>query len=116
MLSRWRGWPESEKPAGWITSGVLPLAIAAGCGGGPRHHHAEIRDLVYQPAALRVAVGDTVTWDNRDIVPHTVTLEPGGSPDEVAPGAAITVVITEAGAQRYWCRYHPLMTATIEAR
>lgn len=102
--------------ARWIVSGAVPLAIAMACGGGPRHHQARIRDLVYQPAVLRVAVGDTITWYNHDIVPHTVTLEQGGTPDEVAAGAAITLVITGPGPHQYHCRYHPTMIATIEVR
>ncbi len=87
-----------------------------GCGGEARHHQAGIRDLVYQPAVLRVAVGDTITWFNHDIVPHTVTLDQGEAPDEVAPGAAITLVIAGPGPHRYYCRYHPTMIATIEVR
>jgi len=98
-----------------IASGVVPLAIAT-CGPAPRHRQVEIRDLTYQPPVLTAAMGDTVTWTNHDIVPHTVTLEQGGGTDEVAAGATLTLVIASRGTLQYRCRYHPTMTAQLDVR
>src|SRR5204862_476961 len=46
---------------------VLLLAAAS------RTHTVEIRGMEFHPAELTVAVGDTIVWINRDIVPHTAT-------------------------------------------
>lgn len=84
---------------------------------GPGGHRVIIEDLVYRPRELAVAVGDSVTWINRDIVPHTVTLAGGRSgPDTIGPGEEITIVMSESGKTRYVCRYHPAMAGILEVR
>jgi len=36
-------------------------------------HIIEIRDFVFSPISVEVKAGDTITWTNFDIVPHTAT-------------------------------------------
>jgi len=94
---------------------VLALAgIAAGGRSAPRHVRVELRELSFHPERLRLAPGDTVTWINRDLVPHTVT-GPPGRPDsgEIPPGGRFTLAVTSALGGRYVCRYHPAMTANL---
>lgn len=80
----------------------------------------EIRGFEYRPAVLRVVPGDTVRWTNHDIVPHTVTEAEVGTVDrwdsgQIAAGESYTKVIAAADLGSYYCRYHPTMTATLEA-
>jgi len=92
-------------------------ALAAACRGpapAPRHHQVTIEGLAFSPSALAVHPGDTVTWTNRDIVPHTAT-GPDGRWDSgyLAAGAGYTVVIEASGTGEYRCAYHPTMTGTL---
>ena len=78
-------------------------------------HAVLIEDFVFDPEALPVRAGDTVTWTNRDIVPHTVTAENGSwDSGEIAPGATWTMAITAETAGSYFCGYHPEMRSRLE--
>lgn len=93
------------------------------------HHRVDIRSLAFEPARADVSPGDTVTWTNRDIVPHTVTgrgADPGqpgsGSTDpwtsdRLDPGESFTLVVGEGtDSLPYLCQYHPTMTGTLVGR
>ncbi|MGE0354113.1 MAG: plastocyanin/azurin family copper-binding protein [Gemmatimonadales bacterium] len=97
-----------------LLTGVL--GAATGCAGAARHD-VVIADLEFTPRQIVVAVGDTVVWTNRDVVPHTVTL-PGdaGDGDEIGAGRTIRRVMTRADTVHYRCRYHPGMTGTVVVR
>lgn len=77
----------------------------------------EIRQHQYQPSALTVSVGSTVTWVNHDEDVHTVT-----SSNEAFTSRGIDTDETfshtfmKPGTYQYFCRLHPLMTATINVK
>lgn len=101
-----------------VLAAVLGIAGAAACAPATRaHHHVEIAGLVFRPGALTVAPGDTVSWINRDIVPHTATAREGRwDSGEIPAGGSFTLVVGEPGELRYYCRYHPDMTAALSSR
>ena len=71
--------------------------------------------MAFDPPTFRAMAGDTITWVTRDPVPHTVTAADGAwDSGELLRGESFTTVLTETGSVAYSCRYHPLMTATIE--
>jgi len=77
-----------------------------------------IENFVYSPAALTIAVGDTVTWTNMDEAPHTVTVTSG--PEKFASptlqkGETFTHTFTKAGTYQYYCAVHPDMKASVTA-
>jgi plastocyanin len=79
----------------------------------------------YSPNPIDAAVGDTVTWTNRDATPHTVTSGENGQPDGrfdsspnfnplMAPGQTFSHTFTEeAGQYPYYCALHPNMGGTV---
>ena len=70
--------------------------------------------MAFEPATLEVAPGDTVTWINQDIVPHTVTgAGERWDSGELAPEGRFIWVVTAEGPMRYECRYHPMMTGEL---
>jgi plastocyanin len=96
---------------------VVAAAIAALSCSGPKgaaagRHAVEIREFTFQPDTLRVAVGDTVIWANRDVVPHTATSEVWDS-GALERGSTWEVVATAADTTGYVCTLHPAMTATL---
>lgn len=105
--------------AGRLVGVVLLIAVGlAACAREhrPALHRVTIRQFRYEPARLAVAVGDTVEWVNRDIVPHTATettrrwdsgdLPPGGGAGRVVPD--------RVGGYAYTCAYHPTMSGHLE--
>ena len=92
---------------------IFAALIALAACGAPGSHTVAIRDFAYQPPVLSVAPGDTVTWTNADIVPHTVTFADASGPDHVDAGDTWQRVVTAGDTLRYWCRYHPAMTGVL---
>ena len=72
-----------------------------------------IDQLAFAPAEARAKVGDTVEWDNRDVVAHTATDTHGEWRIEIAPGKRARLVLKKAGTVDYFCEYHPNMTGRL---
>ena len=73
-------------------------------GGGLGTAHAQegaavsIVDFAFDPAAVEVPVGATVTWTNTGAAPHTATASDGTfDSGELAPGASFSHTFTAAG-------------------
>jgi len=74
---------------------------------------------------INVTIGDTVTWTNHDVIPHTVTSGTGPSdPNKgkefdsglstlLQPGKTFSHKFTRAGEFPYFCQLHPAMTGTV---
>lgn len=78
-----------------------------------RAHRIEMKDVAFAPAQVSARAGDSVAWDNADIVAHTATSEAGGFDVDVPPGGKGSTVMTRPGTFSYTCRYHPNMTGRI---
>lgn len=71
-----------------------------------------MQQFAFTPAAVTVRVGATVTWINRDTVPHSVTSTDGGfDSGPIEPGKAFEW--TASKSVTYHCVYHPSMTGSI---
>ena len=74
----------------------------------------KIDNFSFGPAALTVSVGTTVTWINRDDIPHTVV-----SNDKVFKSKVLdtdekfSYTFTKAGEFPYFCSIHPKMTGKV---
>jgi plastocyanin len=74
----------------------------------------EISNNAFIPDQLNVAPGTTVTFANRDNVPHTATSDNKlFDSGELAPGASYPVVLDGAGTVTYHCKLHPEMRGSI---
>lgn len=73
-----------------------------------------IRDFAFQPGELRIRVGETVSWTNDDLVPHSITSDDGRFDSGLlAPGEGYSRRFEEAGRYPYHCTPHPFMKAVI---
>lgn len=80
-------------------------------------HVIEIFGLKFVPDNVDAQPGDTVTWVNRDIVPHTATGRDGSwDTGTLAKNESTSIVVAEGMASAYFCRFHPNMTATITTK
>jgi plastocyanin len=79
----------------------------------------DIQDFMFVPDPIRIRVGQTVRWTNRDEVPHTTTSGQPGSPDDrwdsdiLYQGEAYEQRFDEAGRFPYYCKVHPNMLGTV---
>ena len=95
---------------------VVALCAAAVVAAPPTPATAEVTvdNFSFSPAELKVAVGTTVTWTNRDDIPHTVV-----STDKVFKSRVLdseekySFTFTTAGSYAYFCSIHPKMTARV---
>ena len=74
----------------------------------PTTHVALPRSYRFEPAAIVVEPGATVTWTNEDDFPHTVHLLDGSERTIDLPiGASGSLAFDEPGTYYYECSIHP---------
>ena len=81
-----------------------------------RTHRIDMKTVSFVPAQVTVSVGDTLEWDNSDIVAHTATSKEGGFDVNVLPGRKGSTVVKAPGTLNYVCRYHPNMKGQIAVK
>jgi plastocyanin len=107
-----------------ISTTTTMLAYAAEIAADVTQASSSKTTNAYSPNPINAAVGDTVTWINRDSTPHTVTSGQNGQPDGrfdsspnfnplMAPAATFSHTFTEAGEYPYYCALHPNMIGTV---
>jgi plastocyanin len=89
---------------------------ASGPSGKPTTHTVVVENLRFAPEALEIRRGDTVVWENRDLVPHTATAEGHFDSGNIAPKAAWRHRFDAAGTLVVVCRYHPTMKAQVTVK
>jgi plastocyanin len=87
------------------------LPLSAGQASSP----VQIDNFVFSPARLVVKAGTTVTWTNRDDIPHAVASKtPGQFKSKVLDtDESYSFTFATPGEYSYFCSLHPHMTGTI---
>jgi plastocyanin len=78
--------------------------------------NAEIKidNFSFGPQTVTVPVGATVTWTNRDDIPHTVVSTEGVFKSKVRDtDEKFSYTFTKAGTYPYYCSVHPKMTGLV---
>ena len=84
-------------------------AYAAG-----KEHVVEIQDFEFVPDNLIVRAGDTITWVNQDLAPHTATAVDGSwDTGELTKGQSATLQVSKDMVLDYYCVFHPHMEASL---
>jgi amicyanin len=89
-------------------------SFAAGAQQKPDMTEVKIDNFSFGPAELKVAVGTTVTWTNRDDIPHTAV-----STDKVFKSKVLdtdekfSFTFSKPGTYEYFCSIHPKMTGKV---
>ena len=77
-------------------------------------HVIVIDAMEFKPRTLEVRVGDTVTWTNKDMFPHTaVSSKPAIKSPEIGSGKSWSMVVRSRGDFDYICTLHPTMKARL---
>lgn len=98
----------------WIFSGVLLYLIVQNAESAESsfkltQHNIEISGFAFVPKQLEVKTGDTITWINKDIVPHNIveSIDQRVISPDLATGETYTFVVKKSMV--YHCRFHPSM-------
>jgi plastocyanin len=74
----------------------------------------KIDNFSFGPQSLTVPVGATVTWTNRDDIPHTAVSTEGVFKSKVMDtDEKFSYTFTKAGTYSYYCTIHPKMTGEV---
>jgi plastocyanin len=74
----------------------------------------KIDNFSFGPQTITVAVGATVTWINRDDIPHTVASTDGVFKSKVRDtDETFSYTFVKAGKYPYFCTIHPKMTGQV---
>ena len=95
-----------------LAGGVL---IAGAQTGAAKAAEVGIDNITFNPQKLTVKAGTTVTWTNRDDIPHGIA----ATGNSFARSGALdtedhySFTFTTPGTYQYFCYIHPHMTGTI---
>jgi len=101
---------------------IVLLAVASGAVGLATPGSAAAATVTiafraYQPATTTVAVGETVTWKNSTLMPHTATAVEGAfDSGKMNGGTSYSFTFLKAGTFLYKCLIHPTMKGTVIVR
>jgi plastocyanin len=92
----------------------LPAAPA------PAKAAVAIDNFAFTTPTITVAAGTTITWTNRDDIPHTVTASDGPPPSfrshPLDTGDHYDMLFAKPGTYQYFCSLHPKMRGTVIVR
>jgi plastocyanin len=112
-----------------VSTGVFLAALGLGIAGvgtatgnvtaqpQPEPMEVKIDNFTFGPAELTVTAGTTITWTNRDDIPHTVV-----SSDKVFKSKVLDTdekfssTFRTPGTFAYFCSIHPKMTGRVVVR
>jgi plastocyanin len=94
-----------------LPAAAVAAIIAAGCGGSGTSEPvattevAMVKSYRFDPKAIEVEAGDTVTWTNNDNFTHTVQVE-GEEDHKVERGESVQIAFDTPGTYQYVCTLH----------
>jgi len=111
-----------------VSIGVLTAALVIGLGTigvgrktflaaaqqKPEATEVKIDNFSFGPGTLTVPASATVTWTNRDDIPHTVVSTDGVFKSKVLDtDEKFSFTFSKAGTYPYFCSIHPKMTGKV---
>jgi plastocyanin len=105
----------TSRAVGVLAVLALPLLPVATTDAATDSAHAAgatvtVVNLAFTPAAVRVGLGESVTWTFQDPISHTVTSDDGFfDTGPTSGGASRTVRFASAGTYAYHCSIHSMM-------
>jgi plastocyanin len=99
---------------------LLILIISIDCSkstsnsGTPGTDEVLIQNMAFDPVTITVSANTTITWTNKDGVPHTVTSNNGlFDSGPISTNGTFSHLFATSGSFPYHCTVHPSMTATV---
>jgi plastocyanin len=104
--------------AGMVFTMSLFIGLRSAAAGVPQASPApvevKIDNFSFGSGTITVPVGTTVTWTNRDDIPHTVVSTEGVFKSKVLDtDEKFSYTFSKAGSFPYFCSVHPKMTGKV---
>ena len=97
-----------------LCSGIATAAHAGNSNVDSTEHVVEITGFKFVPESLTVKAGDTITWINKDIAPHTASADDKSfDTGELKQNESGSITISSDQTITYFCKYHPSMKAKL---
>jgi plastocyanin len=90
---------------------LVAAVLVAGCGGEEESTPLATTDVTmaksyrFEPTAIQIEAGETVTWTNDDNFTHTVQVD-GRQDHKVGKGESVSIAFEEPGTYHYVCTLH----------
>ena len=104
----------------WLVALLIIVVLVSGCTGQKTEtqpvtsNTVDIKGFAFDPAAVTITKGTTVTWTNRDTAPHTVTgINNSFSSETLNEGQSYSRAFNETGTFEYECHIHPRMRGKV---
>jgi len=98
---------------GAMTAAFLAVAVLPGRAQSPADA-VSIDNFTFNPQKLTVKAGTTVTWTNKDDIPHAIAAVGKEFKSKVLDtDNSFSFTFTTPGSYNYFCSLHPHMTGTI---
>jgi plastocyanin len=115
-----------SKSNAWIAGVAVPVMItvlllfavsrSVKAADQPSAANAEVKidNFVFGPQTITVPTGTTVTWTNKDDIPHTVVSTDGVFKSKVRDtDEQFSYKFDKTGTYSYYCSVHPKMTGKV---
>lgn len=101
--------------AGKFCLGLATLALPLGASGASAasQYSVTLSQMRFGPVPS-IHVGDTISFVNKDTVPHTVTARDHSFNLQIPAGKQATLRLTKAGTFSFYCVLHPAMRGTLK--
>ena len=105
-----------------IAAAIFGAIVGSGLAGGVLVARAQtsssavaIHNFTFGPQTLTVKAGTTVTWTNKDDIPHGIASDNNAFAKSKALDTddSYSFTFTTPGTYKYFCYVHPHMTGTI---
>ncbi|HVV81082.1 MAG TPA: cupredoxin domain-containing protein [Pseudolabrys sp.] len=92
------------------------LSVALVAPAGAETINVTIDKVAYAPMNISARVGDTIEWNNVDLVAHTSTARDKSFDIMIFPNKKQSLTLKKAGEFNYYCKFHPNMTGHISVK
>jgi len=96
-----------------VAAAALLPAVAARAEDPADPLAVHIDNFVFVPVQLTVKVGQTVTWTNRDDIPHTVVSDGAFKSKAMDTDEKFSYTFAKPGTYNYFCSIHPKMIGKV---
>ncbi len=100
---------------GLFTAAMAMGAVKAAEPAAPAAQQVSVFNYKFDPETLTVTAGTTVTWTNKDEIPHTVASSDKSfkGSSGLDTGDTYSYTFDKPGTYKYYCTLHPFMTGVI---